>query len=275
MYKNIVQIPVFIYGASVLALGIASKLKDKAIVIERTGFAGREYVDCYNPGEILSEKKYSKETEALKEELVRRDLLNDNKMHIQGVAPVLFNRIKEKNLNYLFMTVVTEIKPIQGGYEVTVYNNSGFTKFHAEVVIDTTSLCETRPSEKIDIKWKSINATLSPTNKNFIFPMSDNPLVRLVQGRFDDEVYLKYQLHNDDDWISSREKFHKYWVTREGDLKDWNMAALASSFDIKVNTKSEQIDRNWFWVPSSSHDNLLDAYEFGTYTGAEIVLAKG
>lgn len=274
MYKNIVQIPVFIYGATVLALGIAHKLKHKAIVVGRTGFAGREYVDCYNPGDFIYGKTYNSETQDLKAELERRNILLQSKMHIQGAAPVVFNRVKEENLNFLFMTVVTEIKPVQEGYEITVYNNSGFTKFYAEVVIDTTSLCETKPSEKIDIKSKSINATLSPVNKDFIFPHSNNPLVTLIQGRFDDEVYLKFQLHNDDDWVTSHEKLHKYWISREEGLRDWNIAAVASSFDIKVDTKSEQLERNWFWVPSSSHDNLLDAYDAGICTGAEILLAK-
>lgn len=271
MYKNIVHIPVFICGATAAALGIAHTLGDKVFAVERSGFAGREFADCYNPGENLSESGFDQDTEKLRAELESRNILADYKMHIQGVAPVIFNRIKEENLKFLFLTEVTDVKAADTGYEVTVYNNSGFRKFHAGIVIDTTSLCETNPMYPKNIITKSINATLSPANGDAAFPKSDNPLITLIQGRFEDEIYLKYQLEIDDDWVIARKKIHNYWVSREAELKDWNIAAIASSFDIKTGTKIAEIEKGWLWCPSNAYSNVLEAYDSGISIGRELV----
>ena len=264
MFKNVIHVPVFVYGATMTALGISMSFRDKVIVVEKSGLLAREFVDSFNPGSGWGKKLLSREADDLRAELGARNILSEvSRIHLPAVAPVLFKKIKDEKLNFLFMTIVTGIRDIGTGYEITLYNNSGFSRLTAGMIIDTTSLCEIAPSGTKKIKSKSINAVLSPADTNKGFPKTDNPLVEFIQGRFEDEVYLKYRLEVKDDWITARDKLHSFWITRSRALKDWNMSAAASSFAIKADAGPEEIRKNWFRNPSSAYGNLLEAYEAG------------
>ena len=69
MFKNVIHVPVFVYGATMTALGISMSFRDKVIVVEKSGLLAREFVDSFNPGSGWGKKLLSREADDLRVEL--------------------------------------------------------------------------------------------------------------------------------------------------------------------------------------------------------------
>ena len=276
MQSSIPHYPLFICGATAVALGIASQNTDKAFIVERTGLVAKEFIDCYNPG-ALEWKALSPLGVNLKKELKQRNILDEaGRVHIPAVASVLFKLIQDTGVNILLVTEIVEIKKTEELYEITLYNNSGFQKVTADKIIDTTSIEGTNKKKKEEyICSKSINAILHSKDEetfNFNHPdINSNEKVSYQQGRFTKEVILKYRLSLEDHWITARHKIHSYWQNRPSFLDKWQIASIASTFEVVLKEKVNcEIDDKWKWMPSSGYSNLLEAFEAGIVYGDEL-----
>ena len=233
---------------------------------------GREFIDSFHSNPYPGIRKLHKESNDLADELMRRNALCDNKFRNGAVAPVLFDIIKKNNLNYMMMTEVIEIKQINSGFEVTVYSSAGQKKIHADILIDTTSLRESKLPNKPDILSKSISALLISKDAKYEAAYSTNPLVKLFPGIYDDEIYMRYSLDTDDDWVTAREKLFNYWHSKKDELEHWKIAAIASTFEIMPVVPPNTPDSSWIWEPSCISANLIEAFDRGIEIGRRMVV---
>ncbi|MNI07146.1 hypothetical protein D3C73_601510 [compost metagenome] len=263
MTANQLEYPILIYGATFAGLGMASSLGKQAIVVERTSLVGHEYVNSYRPGHGLTKISVSDIGQALYSELAERNIVHeDGAVHLPGISPVLFHFIRKQGLDVRLMTEITDVKPTEGGYEVQLYNTSGTQSMKVRDLIDTTSICSSTSLYNPSLQGKRINAILN--GPPLEAPLGDPKLgYELVQGGFASEVYLQFKVDYDDNWMSARNKLHQLWMNRPEALRKWKMAAVADTFDIKVNKGPETVGSGWSWVPSCAYDNFMEAFEAG------------
>lgn len=251
--------PVIVLGSTFAGLGAAYANKENTLVIDRSALVGYEFINSYRPGEAWNDVALSGEGMGLKEELLQRNILSEQgKVHIPAVAPVLYNRIKEDGLHVLFLTDIVEICSTGDGYELQVYNTSGFRKIKTDRIVDTRA--DNIPQQLI--KGKSIHAMLHCEDENVPLP-GNNEQAEFLEGKQKGEVILRFFLDAKDDWASARAKLHRFWMNRPEEWKSWVIAAVASTFDIAVEKGPGMVDENWCWLPSSAYSNPLAAFEAG------------
>jgi hypothetical protein len=275
MQKLIPHYTVFVCGITATAIGIASENPKETLIVDRTGLVANEFIDCYHLGsEEFNE--VSPLGENLKIDLKNRNILDDTgKVHIPALAPVLFKLIRDYSIDTLLVTEIIEVNKIEDYYEITLHNNSGFQKVTANRIIDTTATAISCNNFKDQISSKSINAILHTlVDEPFPFNHSEiisNDIVSYHQGRFEKEIILKYLLNKEDDWIIARNKLHTYWQNRPQSIQKWQMASIASTFDISVKKQGPcEVDQNWEWLPSCAYENILEAIEVGVSYGKRL-----
>jgi hypothetical protein len=262
-------VPTFIYGATFAGLAIASAAPDVTYLAEPTALVGSEFIASFNPGDCWENSLISDEANALRDDLLRRNLLSENgRVHLPPIAPVLFQLIREKNLNVKMMTKIIDVQPSSKGYEITLYNSSGLQKIEAGSIIDTTATRASNPAHQVDIEYRKINAMLHCADPQEL-PELDDESVELAQGLFSGEVILKLDVNVNDGWMEARQKLHEYWLHRPKVLSPWILAAVADSFEIGVAKDAHQVADNWTWFPSAGYSNLLQAFDAGQLLAKE------
>lgn len=269
-------VSVLVIGATLAGLGLASAGKERTLVVERTSGPGREYIGCFHPGERLEEPTGSEAAAALREELVRRNLLSDeNRLHLGALAPVLFNRIRQDGLRVRFLTEVIRIEreTDTNGYTVTLFDASGFRQIRVLSIVDTTSLRLSSPDVRPDIRGKKINAMLHNTDPLASVPVVDDGHAEVVQGRFPGEVILKLRLDPGDDWPAARGKLHRYWADRPAAFGSWTLALVADAFELHTEKGPFSIGDRWVWLPSCAYANALQSFDAGAVFERGVVFA--
>lgn len=263
-------VPVFIYGATLAGLGIATSNPDETFLAEPTALVGSEFIASFNPGDCWENSLISDEANALRNDLLQRNLLSENgRVHLPPIAPVLFQLIREKNLNVKMMTKIVDVQPSPKGYEITFYNSSGLQKIEAGAIIDTTATCASSPAQQVPIQYRKVNAMLHCADPQDL-PELEDKSVELVQGLFPGEVILKLDVDVNDGWMEARQKLHEYWLHRPKVLSSWILAAVADSFEIGVAKDAHQVADNWTWFPSAAFPNLLQAFD-----GGQLLIKEG
>jgi hypothetical protein len=256
-------VPTFIYGATFAGLAIASAAPDETFLAEPTALVGKEFIASFNPGDCWENPLISDEANALRDDLLRRNLFSENgRVHLPPIAPVLFQLIREKNLNVKMMTKIVDVQPSSNGYEITLYNSSGLQKIEAGWIIDTTATCASNPAYQAPAEYRKINAMLHCADPQELTEW-EGESVELAPGLFPGEVILKLNVDVNDGWIEARQKLHEYWLHRPKVLSPWILAAVADSFEIGVANGAHEIADNWTWFPSAAHANLLQAFDAG------------
>ena len=262
-----------ICGATFTGLGIANAIGSDCIVIERTAAVGREFINSYNAGKGWNEVSLSDKGTALQKELIRHNLLNEEgRVHLAGMAPVLFNRILQENFPCLFLTEILDIKQGNDGWEVTIYNASGIQKIKVQEIIDTTANKITCPKEEIKIVAKKLNILL---NRNDFRGNDSNDVlseneIAFVPGFFETEAVLKVDLEVKDDWPAARKKAHDFWKKMSPHFTDWKFAWLADEFEVQVKVEEQDQGNKITWLPSCNFSNPLEAFEKGYAFRAEL-----
>ncbi|NOU67360.1 hypothetical protein GC096_25275 [Paenibacillus sp. LMG 31461] len=263
--------PVLIYGATFAGLAMAYSLGKQSILVERSSLVGHEYVNSYRPGHGLANRPTSGIGQELYDELVRRNIVQaDGAVHLPGISPVLFHFIRKHNLNIRMMTEITEVRSTEDGYEVMLYNTSGSQTVQVRNIIDTTSTCGSSHLWNPPILAKSINAILDGPPLAASIGDSGRSY-EMVQGGFPSEIYFQLKVDNKDNWIVARDKLHQFWMNRPKMLRPWKLAAVADTFDIKVNQGVQVAAMGSSWLPSCAYDNFMEAFEAGiSYAKQEV-----
>lgn len=285
LLSNIPYVPLLVCGASLTGLGIAFMNKERALVVERTGQAGSEFIACFRPGDQWDQAFETPAAQQLAEELKRRNLLVGGRISVPAVAPVLFHKIRQEKLQVKMLTEILKIEKNDAGcYDVTLFHASGIHQVRAGAIIDTTAECISSPSYPVPIRAKYVNAMLHCKWKehqqaashpiSFVNIEAANKPghadVQVSEGRFPGERILHYELDVDDDWITARKKVHEAWAKLHEHVKPWTLALIAQTFDIRPAVSELQIDENWLWLPSAAYANLALAFDAGVKKGRMI-----
>src|SRR5690606_33343244 len=110
---------------------------------------------------------------------------------------------------------------------------------------------------------RKLNAMLFCNQPTTTVPVLEGADGEIVLGRFPGELILKLGLDKDDDWVSARDKMHRFWKNRPASLAPWTLAAIADRFEVGVEAGPHCVASGWRWLPSCAHDNLLAAFEAG------------
>ena len=254
--------PIVVYGATALGTAAAVRLGERAILLEKSGWAAWEFSACFEPGEGPWEAE-TPEGEALKEELTRRAVLASGKTHIQGAAPVFFRILRDRNVRALFRTEIVSVSEQDGGYAVTFADDEGFHTLQAAAVLDTTSSGETLPFLEKPPFRKSLNATLVPEKVDEAPPSTEEPQFRLIPGSFPDEFYLRFFPDPGVSLYEARKALFSLWEKRSGGLRNWRIGAVSPEFSLRCEAETLRISDRRVWAPSAARRNLLAAFEAG------------
>ena len=249
-----------IIGASMLGLGLASRIGRDALVIEPSNGVGNEFIRSFK----LSDRKYAPMTASgveLHRELIRRNVTDaEGRLHLPGMMPVLIKHITGQKLDVRMQTQIVEVQPRDGKFEVVCYDASGLRHVVADRLVDTTSRCVTKVGRG-QIKAKSLNMMLlgSPDDGG----TEGMSAYALFQGRFPSETVLKYALDPMDDWITARSKLFDFWLHRPEYLRSCAFMTHADEFDMEFDAQQAPIQPGWDWLPSAYYANPLEAYDHG------------
>jgi hypothetical protein len=256
-----------VIGATFTGIGIACTAKaanEDSIVVERHALAGHDFIGCYDPGTGWDDESASVTARSFRAELLQRNLLKDGKVHLPGILPVLFNRIKQNKLNVKLLTEVVSITPTAEGYTVQLFNASGLHEIDVERIIDTTTQGLLLPKGSPSITAKRINAMIQCKESEQPLPDLVPYGARLVDGLFPGETIMKLELDLDDDWPAARHKLHRFWKTRPEPLQAWTFTTVADHFEFTVPESPTDCGHpSKLWLPSCGYPNLLHALDVG------------
>ena len=245
-----------VFGATVLAAPIAEKLKEKAIIIEKSESVAIDYTSCINMKLSKIGKCSKAETKSFFEEIKKRNLADkEGRVHIFPIAGILAKSFLKANT--LLATDVISVKKIDGEYEINIFNISGFSSFRAEYIIDTTAT----GVFNIDVEnlnfTKYINAAINAEN-------TDEAHL-LQRGRFENEFLYSLEAEKDTKYEDAVRLLHRKWQSlAETELKGCELTAIAPQFAYIFDEPAEEkLDDKYIFKPSASLGSLGEAYEEG------------
>jgi hypothetical protein len=168
------------------------------------------------------------------------------------------------------MTEVIEVTRQNNGFEVTLYDASGFSTLYTQHIIDTTSDCRSARG-RVPIQGKSLGAVLhynGQANGQELRHLTD---AAWVQGAYATETYIQLALEPEASWSDARKKLHDSWSGRASELKDWTIAAVADELTFNVSEPIRELEPGWVWLPSCAHPNPLQAMDAGFAYGERMV----
>lgn len=245
-----------VFGATVLAAPIAEKLKENAIIIEKSESVAIDYTSCINM-RLSRIGEYSKaETKSFFEEIKKRNLADkEGRVHVFPIAGILAKSFLKSNT--LLATDVISVKKIDGEYEIGIFNISGFSAFRAEYIIDTTATgIFNTDAGKLNFT-KYINAAINAEN------IDKTHL--LQKGRFENEFLYSFEVEKDTKYEDAVRLLHKNWQRlAKNELKGCELTAIAPQFAYIFDEPTEEkLDDKYIFKPSASLGSLGEAYEEG------------
>ncbi|MDF2959311.1 MAG: hypothetical protein K0S39_1046 [Paenibacillus sp.] len=254
------HVPTLIIGASMLGLGIAFSKERDAMVLESSNGVGNEYIRSFKFSRSSCSPATSKGTE-LQQECARRGIMDsEGRMHLPGLMPVMIKHIKEADLDVKMQTSVVEVKQRDGQFEVLYYDASGLRTLVADRLVDTTSVCLTKPA-CFQAKSKSLNMMLNALPEQLDVTGTKDYSIR--RGRFESEIVLRFGVEPEDDWISARNKLFQFWLNRPSALTSCAFVTHADEFDMEYDLAHQPISPGWDWLPSAYYSNPLEAFDHG------------
>lgn len=263
-------VPVLVIGATLAGIGLAYADKERTLIVERTAGPGSEYIPCFHPGDPVREA-VSEAGRALREELVRRNLLSDDgRLHLGALAPVLMNRIATDGLRVRFLTEIVNVEAEPtGDYLVTLFDASGLWHIRAHHIVDTTSTRLSSPKLRPVAASKTINAMLHHVDTQAALPVAGDGMAEVLQGRFPGEVILKLRVETADDMPAARNKLHRYWAGRGETFGDWTLGIVADTMEVHTAKGPHAVGERHIGLPSCAYGNALQSFEAGFAFGKE------
>jgi hypothetical protein len=249
-----------IIGTTLTGLGLACRNKKNSLIIERTASPGHEYINAFAPGKNWDNEAESPDGKSLKKELKERNILSNGKAHISALAPVLCKFIKEKEINVLFWTEITQIEKKEGKFKLEILNASGLSQINADKIIDTSQVRTSSP-DRSSIISKSVNALLHCENGAHQAPELKEG--KIMEGRFSDEKFFSLPLDINEQWPLARKKLLNAWEKRPEEISSWLIASTASEFSYVSLKGPFEIEENWIHLPSTAYLNPVDSFDAG------------
>lgn len=248
-----------IFGATFYGISKLIGNPEDSILIERTLLPGSEFVDSFNEGLGKNIDTTSEFGNTFKNTLYAQGFLNqDGEIYPSPALFLLCDLLQKVPSNILFSTVITAIKEISEGYEITCFNCNGFSTVIADQIIDTTSTGILHDEiKKIDVK-KSLNIIVhkpAAASVPCLEPIFHNTLMDL-------DIFA-FQLLPEDDYMTARKKLYTFWLNNRETLEDCKILLTANTFAYRMPFTKIEVKPNITWIPSCGFDNLLHAVDQG------------
>ena len=258
----LLQCDKFIIGASFTGIGIACKYPD-SVIVESSICVGGEFINAVNPGTGWDGKLHSKDAVAFLNRIKEHNAFESGRIHLPALAPITCDWIVDKKITPRMATEIKDVKPANGGFEITIFDAEGEHKLHARQVIDTTEgFCSARfCGNKSPVLEKRLNALLHSGHDQI--RSGDYGGIEIREGRFPSEAVAMFKLPPDCGWPEARQLLHAAWTARPQSLREWKIAAVAIRFDYKIAPGLYRIKKNWLHLPSCGYQNPVSAYDNG------------
>jgi hypothetical protein len=272
MTAVVTHYPLLVCGATFAGLGAAFAASQRVLVVERSAGVGQEFIETFNPGSVdlgFADLRLSPFEQSFHSELVERNLMEQGggPVHLAGVHAVLCKLIQDAGLEMLFLTEIVEVRSMKEGFEVTLYNVSGFQTIRVDRIIDTTSRRFSQPDHLyMPTGAKRLRAHLSTElQEQAATPIVQqfDERVQIIQGRFPSERIVAFTVDADADWPAARHSLQEYWRARPDSLAPWTLAAVASTFGLNIPQGPQELGVNWTWLPSENALHPLQAFNQG------------
>lgn len=260
MTKRVYDIAIF--GTTFLGLGAALRLEN-AVVIEKGGLFGTEFVNSYK---VCEAKIINPKTELginFLQNLKRRGLISDKgQIYPAPAVYVLSSYLKEKMPDILLMTTVTSIKKVDGYYEIMVYHSNGFETIYAKQILDTTTLGIGHNAAKKHKMKKYLNTIVYNPEGNELEGLSFNCQNELYTYTL--SVKLNTSRYDAVEALCGMEK-----VFAEHNLQ---ISSIASDFAYSIEPCIEIVGEGFVWNPSTGYTNLVEAFDRGIQFAEEVLV---
>lgn len=253
-----------IVGATFAGLGNLLCDPEDALLVESSTAVGWEFIEAFQPGEDWERTGgLDPLTEDLRRELVERNILDEARVHLPAIAPVLFRRLDRSGADYLFQTDILEVEPCADGYRVTLGTRSGVRRLDVERIVDTTTCFLSDPDREVTLERKGIGANLNLRRGE---TCKREPIhtrrYALIPGRFTREAFLTLSLPVETEWAGAREALHRFWLDRPEALSAWDLVAVGTRLAEKPVHAAPAAAR-WLHLPSALYPNPLRAFAAG------------
>ncbi len=244
---------ILIIGATFTGIGAGYAAKERTLIVEPRQQVGYEFINSFNPGTGYGTMQLSPVADGIKTEMKSRGILvDDGRVHVPALAPMMFNRIQTDNIPVLLQAFVAESRPVAGGFETDIYTAAGYETIKSKFVLDT------RPGKKVISK--RINAMLCSAGGEFSASCGG---VEYMGGALAGEVIMKLPVEINDDFSVARRKLHAFWEQRSDNLKPWTIAAVADCFEFAALKDVSTLCPGHFQISSCAFANPLEAFDAG------------
>lgn len=246
-----------ILGATFYGLSRLLSSPGDCMAVERSVLVGSEYVDSLNDKGAADFVPSTEFCTRIKESLFISGALNDaGEIYAAPASFHLCELLLEKHGKILFDTSVAEIRKTRGGYEVTIFNRSGFSVISAKRIIDTTSE---------GVLHNPPYPALAQKNLNLIVQKPENAncgLKNLTHNSLAGIDIFKFPVGLHEDMYPAKTRLYSFWENSP-DAKDSRIVYIANTFAYDMDFTCHKIDDNRYWIPSSGCGGILQAIDKG------------
>ena len=245
--------------------GMAAALSEPGtVIIERSGSIGNDFVASLNEKPLRTLDTKSPLGLDFKQNLKARGLTDESGAVYSGPSLyVVSDYLKKANTELLLLTEVVKIEKAGDYYILTVYNNEGFSQINARNVLDTTATgvlhdwADRVPrSKKLGVIVKT---NLSPSASD----PSGSPKCEMLHNPISGLSILHIPINAEDGWIEARKKLHSFWKAEGLEQSGARIAFVATEFAYTMPETMKKVKNDWFWIPSCSFRNLMEAFDQG------------
>ncbi len=254
-----IKFDTILLGATFYSAGYAAKSKEKCLVIERKTIVGSDFCAC-----LKSNAPCEADVDFVadfRKKLTDAEIISsDGGIHIVPCAMELARFYLEKEIDILLETEVINIKKIENGFLIKIFNRDGVSHIETKKIIDTEG-------RYIDGGIRTLGAMLVSGTS---VPSIPEDIGFIMKERYDSELLFHLYLNEDDDMVSAREKMRDV-IEKTSLLGDWKIASVSSEFAWHYEkTAFETLDGGMLAVPSASYSDIIAAMEGGARDAASM-----
>ncbi len=254
-------------GASAFSAGFVTAYGKSCVVLEPSILIASEFSASFRNIVTADFDALSAEGKKLKDEAVKRNILNDKKeISIIPMSGMLAERFMEKEVPLLLNCAIESIEYKDGEYTVSWFGIDGMSSIRCKYVIDTTSagvLCGNDEEYTKKLRAMLCSALGSEPDVYAAENYTDEG-IRIIRGRFKGEYVFEAEIPRETGFGAARELLVRKWErAMENGLSSWRIASISSYFDYEYKNPVCKRVQNYYRIPSSSYGDVFEAFEGG------------
>lgn len=245
------QYKTLIIGSTFYGVSRLMQSPDNCLLVDKGMLIGSEFCDSLNERIASDADLKSDFARKFAKDLKDRGYM-DGEGHIYPAPSVflLADYLNKADCNVMLGTEVLDIKKVQLGYEVTLFNSDGKTVIHTEKIIDTT--CD---RNEADTYAKSINFV--------VYNPSDFLMENITYNPLSDLYIYKFPVDKEDSYFDAKKKLYDFWQTNAKKVTDSRIVHIATTFAYDMPLTKEEVDSGYMCIPSVGFGDILSAIDAG------------